>query len=483
MSSPNAPPLTTGLSNDSNGFFIDSSIPMTNGQEMAIPPPLVDPTPLTDPVSSSLSANAIEELAESPQNQLTQYHPTAVSFPLSEESLSLIDSRKSTTKSGKKQLKSRPAFVTKLWTMVNDPSNQDLIGWYEDGLSFVVSDREMFVQKILPKFFKHSNFASFVRQLNMYGWHKVQDVSSGSLHSDNRWQFTNPNFQRGKPELLDQIARNKPADDSEQQEGGLNGLNMKMLLNELNSLKSNQLKISQELSRVRQDNELLWQELFTSREKNTLQNDKIEKILQFLASVYGNRVQVLEDDNLGAGAQVQPYTAYEYMDPQQQPRFQKPRLMIKQRHASNTSNDSINTTRISSVNDSPIQEIGRTPDLGTQDINQLLEETGASLSPADDMNGPQIKSDPSLDNLSRTIEQQGQSIDDIISKLQTQQYNDQPQNNFDLAEFLNQDLLPPDEDDKSGATLVTKPGTIREITDDGSVDEIIPPKKRRSSRR
>ncbi|ODQ60952.1 hypothetical protein WICANDRAFT_22929, partial [Wickerhamomyces anomalus NRRL Y-366-8] len=109
--------------------------------------------------------------------------------------------------------KSKPAFVLKLWTMVNDPNNHDLINWYHDGNSFLVTNRELFVQKILPKYFKHSNFASFVRQLNMYGWHKVQDASSGSLHSDEKWQFINPNFQKGRPDLLDKIVRNKPNDE------------------------------------------------------------------------------------------------------------------------------------------------------------------------------------------------------------------------------------------------------------------------------
>lgn len=89
------------------------------------------------------------------------------------------------------QNKTRPAFVNKVWSMINDPVNSHLIQWSEDGLSLIVVNREKFVHEILPKYFKHSNFASFVRQLNMYGWHKVQDVKSGSIQSssDDRWQF------------------------------------------------------------------------------------------------------------------------------------------------------------------------------------------------------------------------------------------------------------------------------------------------------
>lgn len=38
---------------------------------------------------------------------------------------------------------------------------------WQSGTSFLVSDQSCFAKEVLPKYFKHSNMASFVRQLNM----------------------------------------------------------------------------------------------------------------------------------------------------------------------------------------------------------------------------------------------------------------------------------------------------------------------------
>lgn len=65
-------------------------------------------------------------------------------------------------------------FVRKLYKMLEDPQYSEVVRWGDQGDSFVVLENEKFTKTILPKHFKHSNFASFVRQLNKYDFHKVR---------------------------------------------------------------------------------------------------------------------------------------------------------------------------------------------------------------------------------------------------------------------------------------------------------------------
>lgn len=59
-------------------------------------------------------------------------------------------------------------FLNKCYDMINDPESDAVVSWEEDGFSFVVRDSLAFSKDMLPKYFKHNNFSSFVRQLNTY---------------------------------------------------------------------------------------------------------------------------------------------------------------------------------------------------------------------------------------------------------------------------------------------------------------------------
>lgn len=60
-------------------------------------------------------------------------------------------------------------FLKKCYDMVDDSCSDSIISWSKNGdNSFVIFDTTVFSVQILPKYFKHSNFSSFVRQLNIY---------------------------------------------------------------------------------------------------------------------------------------------------------------------------------------------------------------------------------------------------------------------------------------------------------------------------
>ncbi|NXT24404.1 HSF1 protein, partial [Syrrhaptes paradoxus] len=79
----------------------------------------------------------------------------------------------------------------------------------QSGNSFHVFDQGQFAKEVLPKYFKHNNMASFVRQLNMYGFRKVVHIEQGGLVKPEKddTEFQHPYFIRGQERLLENIKR------------------------------------------------------------------------------------------------------------------------------------------------------------------------------------------------------------------------------------------------------------------------------------
>lgn len=58
-----------------------------------------------------------------------------------------------------------PNFLMKLYQILENNEFSSIIEWGENGKYFVVKSLTEFTEKVLPNYFKHNNFASFVRQV------------------------------------------------------------------------------------------------------------------------------------------------------------------------------------------------------------------------------------------------------------------------------------------------------------------------------
>ncbi|SCU78907.1 LADA_0A08482g1_1 [Lachancea dasiensis] len=101
-------------------------------------------------------------------------------------------------------------FVRKLFKILESGEYTNIVQWTDDGDSFVVRDTNAFTTQILPQHFKHSNFSSFVRQLNKYDFHKIKrttEEKQNSQYGEHSWEFKHPNFRIHDEEQLDNIKR------------------------------------------------------------------------------------------------------------------------------------------------------------------------------------------------------------------------------------------------------------------------------------
>ncbi|WVR00209.1 hypothetical protein IAU59_007351 [Kwoniella sp. CBS 9459] len=121
--------------------------------------------------------------------------------------------------------KTQAAFVGKLYSMLEDEDivKTGLIYWSAQGSTFTCPNPTEFSKTVLPRFFKHNNWQSFVRQLNMYSDHskltmsQVNDIYSTSTDPQ-AWEFRHSLFRKGEPHLLASIKRKSSRPSA--QEGG-----------------------------------------------------------------------------------------------------------------------------------------------------------------------------------------------------------------------------------------------------------------------
>jgi len=84
-------------------------------------------------------------------------------------------------------------FLLKLYEILNNNKYSKIIHWSHNGSYIVITNIYALSQKILPIYFNHQNYSSFVRQLNMYDFHKIR-----TNINNNEQYFINDSFNKSK---------------------------------------------------------------------------------------------------------------------------------------------------------------------------------------------------------------------------------------------------------------------------------------------
>ncbi|KAF1807059.1 HSF-type DNA-binding-domain-containing protein, partial [Mucor lusitanicus] len=172
-------------------------------------------------------------------------------------------------------------FVHKLYNMVLDDQFQHLIAWNYTGASFIVCNIMEFARDVLPKHFKHNNFSSFVRQLNMYGFHKVNKSPRGhrTLAENQIWEFSHSKFLRDRPDLLDDIKRKTMESDTVRRETDLHAHMAMMQVSQSDML--------QQINHLYDSFSQIVKELHETKQKQEHHNKMVKNVLSYITQQNG----------------------------------------------------------------------------------------------------------------------------------------------------------------------------------------------------
>mmetsp|Transcript_16155 Transcript_16155/g.29134 ORF Transcript_16155/g.29134 Transcript_16155/m.29134 type:complete len:472 (+) Transcript_16155:121-1536(+) len=151
-----------------------------------------------------------------------------------------------------------PIFLKKTYRMI-ETCDVEICSWTDDGEMFVVKNPELFASDIIPQYFDHNKFSSFARQLNFYGFRKIQTKPIRNEDFDKSTAkhvtFYNEKFKRGRYDLLKDIQRST--------RGGGAQASLADQAREMDTMRSTVSTLEQRV----QDLEARWQELTMKMER------------------------------------------------------------------------------------------------------------------------------------------------------------------------------------------------------------------------
>ena len=153
--------------------------------------------------------------------------------------------RKRLSPSFRRKAQEIPSFLIKLYQILESNQYKDIIDWDETGKLFIIKNLNGFCEKVLPIYYKHNNYSSFVRQLNMYDFHKIRN-------KDNFIVYEHSMFCKNGKNLIGQIKRKNKQIENGLVPIGEKGKNSNddvlIILNNKNSKKNNKKNLAKTLN-------------------------------------------------------------------------------------------------------------------------------------------------------------------------------------------------------------------------------------------
>ena len=175
--------------------------------------------------------------------------------------------------------------------ILKDNTFKEIIHWDTDGKRVIISDVVNLCNIVLPKFYKHHNYSSFVRQLNMYGFHKSKGImKKGESYELDKFirestkeeinQIVRPN--KKVKNLVEYIKTSQKTDNNDfdfLSKGSEDDI-LKYLFEKNEENSKNSIVLRKEMDELKKENDLLTGEIKVLKSLLNTHANLIEKILK-----------------------------------------------------------------------------------------------------------------------------------------------------------------------------------------------------------